>query len=519
MNSFYTSLLLFTFSLIVLVPRAEAQTVDPNAVDGHIHIKLSDAAPINLDGYTGGNLTVDLLFSASGLDSIYKPFPLSGSALDSVYRIVFPNIAQVDLLINTLSALPYVEYAEKNPIAFKSHTPNDLLSEQWALYKIQAEEAWNYSTGSGNVLVAVVDDAVAIDHQDLSANIYQNTAEQNGFPLLDDDGNGKADDVNGYDLANNDANPRPPSGSTGNGDGFAHGTHVAGIVGASTNNGTGIASIGYSVKILPVKIGRDSDGALTAGLEGVFYAARSGADVINMSWGMTTNAATFRTIIQEAAASGALLVAAAGNQGDQSLEYPAAYPEVISVGATDQNDARASYSNYGSSVDVMAPGSGIYSTFPENNDTYGNLSGTSMATPMVSGLAGLVKSYFPGMNPSEIRQRIMQGCEDISAQNPGMNGQLGAGRINAFQTLGNVSIAQVNADDISIWPNPCSEVLYLKKPSKLDVQQLVIVDMSGRQVLRSTWSDALDISSLATGVYSLRVMTGSGLISSKLAVR
>lgn len=518
MNSLYFKTF-FLFVTLFFSFHVEAQTIDPNAVDGQIHIKLSGASPINLDGYTGGNLTVDLLFTASGLDSIYRPFPLPGTALDSVYRVVFPNAAQVDVLISTLGALPYVEYAEKNPLAFTFNTPNDLQSGQWSLYKVQAEEAWNISTGSGNVLVAVVDDAVAIDHVDLAASIYVNAAEQGGLPLLDDDVNGRADDINGYDVANNDANPRPPASASGNNDGFTHGTHVAGIVGAATNNGVGMASIGYGIKILPVKIGRDSDAALTGGLDGVFYAMRSGADVINMSWGLASDAATFRTIIQQAAAADIVLVAAAGNNGDQTMHYPAVYPEVISVGATDQNDAKASFSNYGSTVDLMAPGVGVYSTLPENNNTYGNYSGTSMASPMVAGLAGLVKSHFPSMSAAQIRQRLIQGCEDISTQNPGLNGQIGAGRINAFRTLGNVSIAEVTANEISVWPNPCSETLYLKKPAQLDVQQVIIVDMSGREVLRSVWSEALDITSLSTGVYSLKMMTDSGMMTTKLAVR
>lgn len=518
MRIFYSASLSVVIPLL-LTTALFGQTVDPNAVDGQVHFKLSEAGPFNLDGYTGGSVTFDLLFAASGLDSIYRPFPMPGTALDSIYRVIFPNVAQVDALINTLSALPYVEYVEKNPLMFTSHTPNDLQSGQWALTKIQAEQAWDHSTGSPSVLVAVVDDAVAIDHQDISANIYLNTAEQGGLPLLDDDGNGRSDDLHGYDVANNDADPRPPSNATGNNDGFAHGTHVAGIVGAVSNNGVGIASIGYSVKILPVKIGRDSDAALTGGVDGIYYAMRSGADVINMSWGTTTDAATLKAVVQQAAASGALLVAAAGNDGYQLLQYPAAYSNVMSVGATDQNDVKAPFSNYGSTVDVMAPGVGIYSTLPEGNNTYGNLSGTSMAAPLVAGLAGLTKSYFPSMNASQIRQRIEQGCEDISAQNPGMNGLIGAGRINAFHTLGNVAVAEISEEDISIWPNPCSDVLYLKKPAQLAVKNVRIIDVSGREVLRSAWSQNLNLSSLSAGVYSLNVVTGDQLIQTKLIVQ
>ena len=278
--------------------------------------------------------------------------------------------------------------------------------------------------------VAVLDNAIAIDHVDLAANVYTNSAESGGLSLLDDDFNGFADDVNGYDVSDNDNNPRPP----GNGDGFAHGTHVAGIVGAVTNNGSGIASLGYSCTILPVKIASNSNGsALNGSIDGIFYAMQSGADVINMSWGVQTDAATLRTVIAQAAADGIVLVAAAGNDGNQNLHYPAAYSEVISVGSTNQNDQLSAFSNFGSTIDLVAPGEGIYSTLPQGNNTYGDLSGTSMAAPLVAALASLVKAEFPSFNRIQIQQRMEQGCDDISAQNPGQNGQYGLGESMFFK--------------------------------------------------------------------------------------
>jgi serine protease len=513
-----------TFSFLFLVGllfgfRATAQTVDPNAVDGQLHVKLSTDPGLILDGYTGGNLALDAIFLTSGLDSIYKPFPLAGTALDSVYRVVFPNAAQVDALIPVLEALPYIEYVEKNPIVFPTLTPNDLLANQWSLVKIDAELAWNYTTGSASVLVAILDDAIAIDHQDLAANIYTNSAEDGGFPLLDDDGNGRADDVNGFDVADNDADPRPPANASGNDDGFSHGTHVAGIVGAATNNGVGMASIGYSVKILPVKISDDANGNLTGGLDGLFYATRSGVDVINMSWGLYDDVATLKSLIQQAAVQGIVLVAAAGNDGDQVLFYPAAYPDVISVGATDQNDAKASFSNYGSTIDVMAPGVGIYSTLPEGNNTYGNKSGTSMAAPMVSGLVALVKSHFPGMSATQVQQRIENSCQDISAQNPTLNGQIGAGRINAYQTLGNVSISELNGGTFSIYPNPTRDRINLKKSATDNVTSIAILDVSGREVISSSWVESLNVSNLASGIYTVLIEANGNLSQTKMMIQ
>lgn len=497
-----------------------AQTVDPNAVDGEIHFKLLSDPGINLDGYTGGNVALDLVFATAGLDSIFRPFPLPGTDLDSIYRVVFPNIAQVNALITALDALPYVEFAEKNPIVQRFETPNDLQSQQWALDKIEAELGWNYTTGNSNVLVAVLDDAIAIDHEDLTGNIYTNTAEANGLTLFDDDLNGKTDDVNGYDVADGDNNPRPPANASGNGDGFTHGTHVAGIVSASTNNGVGIAAIGYNTKILPVKIGRDSDAALIGAADGIYYAMRTGADIMNLSWGTPTDAATLRSLIVQASASGMVIVAAAGNDGDQTVHYPAGYPQVISVGATDENDQKASFSNFGSTVSLMAPGTNIYSTLPEGNNTYGNKNGTSMATPLVAGLAALVKAQFPSFNPSQVFDRMVQGCDDVSAQNPGMNGMLGAGRINAFQTLGNVGIVNAESGQFNIWPNPTNNLLNFSFEDKaVKVNTVELLDMTGRVVVSLPFSMSIDLSDLPVGVYQVLLKTDTNIYSSKVVVK
>ncbi|MFM1874787.1 MAG: hypothetical protein RL266_524 [Bacteroidota bacterium] len=507
-------------SLFPINTQLFAQTVDPGAVDGQIHFKLSSDPGINLDGYTGGNAALDLVFATAGLDSIFKPFPLPGTDLDSIYRVVFPNFGQVNALITALDALPYVEFAEKNPIVQKFETPNDLLSQQWALDKIEAELGWNYTTGNSNVLVAVLDDAVAIDHEDLTANIYTNTAEANGLAFLDDDLNGKADDVNGFDLADGDNNPRPPANASGNGDGFTHGTHVSGILSAATNNGVGIASIGYNTKILPVKIGRNSDAALTGATDGIYYAIRSGADIMNLSWGTQTDAATLRSLIVQASAAGMVIIAAAGNNGDQTVHYPAGYPQVISVGATNENDQKASFSNYGSTVSLMAPGTNIYSTLPEDNNTYGNKNGTSMATPLVSGLAALVKSHFPSSNASQILDRMAQGCDDISAENPGMSGMLGAGRINAFQTLGNVGIINAESGQFNIWPNPTNNLLHFSFEDKtVKVNTVELIDMTGRVVAGLPFATSIDLSDLPIGVYQVLLRTDTSIYSSKVLVK
>lgn len=477
-----------------------AQSINPSWVDGEVHFKINASLQLDLDNYAGGNLALDLLYSTYEIDSIYRPFPLPGTSLDSIYRVSFSALSEIDLLVSGLESLPFVNYAEKIPMMFQSYTPNDMDGDLWHLQIIQAELGWNHSTGSEEVVIAIVDNAIAIDHVDLLPNVFVNTEEANGLPLIDDDLNGYADDVNGYDLSNRDNDPRPPSGAIDNNSSFTHGTHVAGIASAATDNGVGIASLGFNCSILPVKVADDnSDGtSFNKSIDGIFYAMQSGANVINMSWGTANNSAVLHTVVQQAATEEIILVAAAGNENTDEPRYPAAYPEVISVAATDENDARASFSNFGTSIDVMAPGVSIRSTLPFNDNTYGSLSGTSMAAPLVSALSGLILAQ--GTPPSSVKQRIQETCDDISMSNPGMNGLLGAGRINAFQALGNVGIGNRHSSDdhIDIYPNPVRN----GEPLTIDASgKLAVVDTRGRLILQRDSKDRSQFTLPSPGAY------------------
>lgn len=367
-----------------------------------------------------------------------RPFHMAKDyePLQNLYQIDFADFGNIDLLIKELAANPAVEYAERVPIYYTSVvTPNDSYynsSYAWGLYKINAGTAWDYSTGSSAITVAVVDNAIEITHSDLAANIWLNTGEiaNNG---IDDDGNGYIDDRNGYDVADNDNNPNPPNTS------FDHGTHVSGTVGAVSNNATGVASIGYNISIIPVKAttNASSPTSVTNGYDGIIYAANSGADVINMSWGGTSFSSTGQNVINYAHNMGCVLVAAAGNDNVSSAHYPSSYNYVISVASTGSTDAKSSFSNYGTTVDVSAPGSSIYSTLPGNS--YGYMSGTSMASPLVAGLCGLMLSLNPSLTPDDIENCLENSCVNIDAQNPSYINQLGAGRINAQAAMSCVS--------------------------------------------------------------------------------
>ncbi|MBA3901152.1 MAG: S8 family serine peptidase, partial [Bacteroidetes bacterium] len=325
------------------------------------------------------------------------------------YEIWFSKHGEVESLIKHLKKNEFIEYAEKKERHVLFLTPNDLgnnsTTGQWGLHKIRAQFAWDISTGSSEIIVAVTDDAIVTTHVDLASKF-----------------------VPGRDVANNDNNTNPPanSGSLGN-----HGTHVSGTVGSATNNGTGIASIGYNVKIMPVKIGRDSDGILTSGYEGIQWAAQNGAHVINMSWGGGSSSSYGLNIVNAAHNSGALLIAASGNDNVSSVFFPAGYANVMAISSTTTNDSKSNFSNFGSWITVSAPGSSIRSTL--KNGGYGNLSGTSMASPLVAGLAGLLKSIAPNLTPNQLRQCIISTADNINAANAGHLGLLGSGRINAEQ--------------------------------------------------------------------------------------
>jgi serine protease len=428
---------LLTLLFISLFFLADAQTVNPDYIDGSCYIKLRDTCSLELAPYNYSNVQMNLVFAQYGvlIPGIKKPFPdpTISASLTKIYRIHCTDSAHIDSLVAKLARIPIVEYVEKDPLIKLDYTPNDVHANQWYLAKISAMKAWDITKGSATVVIAIVDNGVRTTHADLAANIWTNTGE---IPnnLLDDDLNGYADDVHGYDVADDDANPNPPPFTT-NTSPFVHGTHCAGLASAVTDNSKGIASIGFKTKIMPVKCSRDKDSGNTLlnPYDGVYYAMRAHADIISMSWGGAQNFATGQSLITAANSMGILLVAAAGNENGTNTGYPASYPNVLVVGSTDINDKKSSFSNYGSSVDVMAPGSGIYSTFAGDDNAYGYLSGTSMATPIVAGLAALVKAIHPAFTPAQIENAIKAGCDNIDAGNPGFAGQLGAGRINAYR--------------------------------------------------------------------------------------
>ena len=351
---------------------------------------------------------------------------------------------------------PDVLYAEPNYIYRIELSPNDTsFSSQYHHTNIQSENAWNITTGTG-VVIAIIDTGVAWNHSDISSNIWNNT-DENCIDGIDNDANGYIDDCRGWDFVNTwysycgdadcnttDNNPMDDHG---------HGTHVAGIAAAVTNNSLGISGVCWNCKIMPLRAGyktTDGDGILEDSdiSLAIRYAADNGAKIISMSFG-GADSSTIREAVQYAYSRGVVLIASAGNTGDGDTllkrqesfkKYPAAYDEVIAIGSTTSSDARSSFSSYGAWVDLSAPGSLIYSTYL--NDSYATFSGTSMAAPLAAGVAGLVLSKNTTFTNEQVRTILKSSVNNFSSSQ-----YQGTGRINAFNALVNSSlIINLNSD-------------------------------------------------------------------------
>jgi subtilisin family serine protease len=313
---------------------------------------------------------------------------------------------------------------EPDRIVSRAALPNDpSFSRLWGLNNtgqtsgvadadIDAVEAWDTTTGSRSVVVAVVDTGIDYRHVDLAGNMWRNPGEVAG-DRIDNDGNGFVDDVFGWDFANNDADPFDDEG---------HGTHVAGTIGAVGNNGTGVVGVSWNVSLMALKfLGADGSGTTSAAIAALNYATRMrrdfGVNVVatNNSWGGGGASTALRSAITAGESAGIVCVAAAGNEStnnDSTAAYPAQYA-TLAVAATDASNRLASFSNWGATtVDVAAPGVGIYSTLPGNS--YGSYSGTSMATPHVAGIVALMAAANPAATVAEIRDAMIATAVPVS---------------------------------------------------------------------------------------------------------
>lgn len=361
--------------------------------------------------------------------------------------------------VKALALNPLVDIAEPNYIYRANRVSNDpMMGQLWGLKNlgqkdssgkvgvagvdIGVEQAWDITTGSDKVVVAVIDTGVDFNHPDLVENLWTNEAEQKGEAGVDDDNNGVIDDIHGFNAITGNGNATDDQG---------HGSHCAGTIGAKGNDGKGIVGVAWDVKIMAVKfLDANGSGTLENALKAIDYATKMGAKVMSNSWGGGGFSQTLFDSIKRSNEAGAIFIAAAGNESnnnDNTPSYPATYdvPNIISVAAIDNQGAKASFSSYGKrTVHIGAPGVNIYSS---TGGAYDSWSGTSMATPHVSGVAALVWANEPNLTAIELKQRLLQTARPIA----GLKGKTKTGGlVNAFLALTN-KMPEPDINDPANW--------------------------------------------------------------------
>lgn len=398
-----------------------------------------------------GISSVDSLLRARAATATvpFRKFARRFPEMESVVHLRFPPEVNVDSLETALQGDPRVVWVTRNHhyrlnrfnggALDDDFTPNDsLFSMQWWLARMSVPLAWELSRGDSSVVIGVLDTGVDYLHPDLRANIWFNWAEKNGLPGVDDDDNGFVDDSVGWDFVDAPGLPAPGDYLERDADPMdemGHGTYVAGMAAAVADNEHCMAGIAFRCRIMPLRTANangylEEDDVAAA----ILYGAQMNASVLNMSFGDNVVSPLIRDAVQLAAQAGVILLGSAGNANSQAIHYPSGFPEVISVGATTQADLRASFSNYGPSVDVMAPGYGILSTMINGGcGEWIYPHGTSYAVAMVSGVVGLMLAVNPALNTDNVKQILRSTADDVGT--PGWDDQTTHGRVNARRAV------------------------------------------------------------------------------------
>ncbi len=457
-------------------PPASSPPGSGEFVPGQVLVKFKSDAPL---------VSVQAVLSAQDVRAVGK-VPALG-----VQRLTVPEGQELAIIV-ALQHHPLVEYAEPNYIIHAVLAPNDpSFPSQWGLAKIRAPQAWDVTTGNSDLTIAIVDSGIDLDHPDLNGKI-----------------------ILGYDYVNEDWIPD---------DDYGHGTHVAGIAAAWTNNGQGVAGVSWGARLMALKaLDAGGDGTYANVASAVTYAADNGAKIINLSLGGDHDSQTLHEAVIYAHNKGCVVVAATGNNGGPVL-YPAKYTEVFAVAATDSNDARAWFSSYGPEVDVAAPGVSIYSTYLGGG--YTSIDGTSMAAPHVAGLAALVWSEYPGYTNDQVEGRIEMTAVDLGTL--GWDQYYGHGRIDAHAALcasdlaarpqSLTFLADDNTDPIpspqtvSVLSTGCDPITWTAVISPSATTWLDTTSPSGTATTTSPGSISLSAnkSGLGHGTYNAQVVIGT----------
>ena len=416
---------------------------------GELLIRLTPDAASDVERLQA-NAPISVLHVQHKVESLHPLFPyLARPALNPnlkrIYLLRFSPNAPLEDLKSVYEQSPLVETVEYNylrPTLVDTVVPNDpMYPEQWNLPLMKLPQAWAIEKGDRNVVIAIIDSGIDYRHDDLAPKAWINPGEvpENG---LDDDGNGYVDDVYGWDFT--DAPNLQAEGDYLEGDNEpidekGHGTHVAGIAGAMPDNGIGVAGVAWECPLMAIRAGlslggssrmQDDDSAAA-----IVYAVDNGASVINMSWGSERRSFVIQDAIDYAYARGAVLVAAAGNSQKPAAIFPAGYRKVIAVASTEQNQQRFYQSNFGASIDIGAPGNVILST--QINNQYRLLTGTSMASPHVAGVAALILAKRPALTHEEVRHILISTADPVYQEDSDELDErfVGAGTVNAERAL------------------------------------------------------------------------------------
>jgi subtilisin family serine protease len=514
---------LFLFALIS-APQASGFTSDlpeetqPEYLPGRVIIKFREAPLSTMElgpaSTAAGDQILDRAEVLSTTELYQEPaaYPelAREAGLDQIYVLELQEGVDVQQAIEHLAADPSIEYAEPDYILTTAVIPNDLsFGQQWGMNNtgqvisygttqssgkpdadIDLPDAWNITRGSRDTIIAIIDTGVDLTHPDLASKL-----------------------VPGYNFITTSNPPQDDGG---------HGTHVAGTAAAATNNLTGVAGVCWECRIMPLKALGENAGSTATVSAAIRYAVDHGAHVINLSLGGPAGNETLLSAVRYAYAANVPIVAAMMNEAKtypDRVYYPAAYPETIAIGSTDKMDLRSDFSSYGSHIDLSAPGSEILSTYwvTPNQHNYAYLWGTSMATPHVAGVLGLMRSMAPSKSIEELRSILRASADDLGT--PGWDILYGAGRLNALVALeatsGMISNVVIERQPVNSLNNPITfsatiSTSYASDPItytwEAEDQQKMIFTAGLTNLATYTWN--------TTGEKTIRV-TASNASSSK----